>query len=81
MTITAPPAGIINVRGYRFRADDLRQWADSLGAGAMLTGLPDRLSGHRLAGRAADNARARAALAELGLMPLVTDAFRDRAVP
>jgi acyl-CoA synthetase (AMP-forming)/AMP-acid ligase II len=81
MTITAPPAGIINVGGYRFRADDLRQWAEALGAGAMLTGLPDRLSGHRLAGRAADNTRARSALAELGLMPLVTDAFRDRAGP
>ena len=33
-----------------------------LGQGALLTALPDRLSGHRLAGRAQDNARAREAL-------------------
>ena len=36
----------------------------------MLTALPDRLSGHRLAGRASDNARAREALTELGLEPV-----------
>jgi hypothetical protein len=39
------------------------------------------LSGHRLAGRAHDNARAREALAELGLNPLMVEAFRDRANP
>jgi hypothetical protein len=44
----------------------------------LLTALPDRLSGHRLAGRANDNARARAALTELGLNPLMSEAFRDR---
>jgi hypothetical protein len=43
-----------------------------------LTALPDRLSGHRLAGRAQDNARARDALTELGLNPLMVEAFRDR---
>lgn len=79
LTISAPPSGLINVGGYRFRADDLRQWGQDLGGGAMLTGLPDRLAGHRLAGRAVDNPRARAALTELGLNPLITDAFRDRA--
>ena len=42
--------------------------------------LPDRLSGHRLAGRAGDNARAREALKELGLNPLMVEAFRDRSV-
>ena len=52
-----------------------------LGQGALLTALPDRLSGHRLAGRAQDNARAREALAELGLNPLMVEAFRDRADP
>jgi hypothetical protein len=45
----------------------------------MLTALPDRLCGHRLAGRANNNARARGALAELGLNPLMVEAFRDRA--
>ena len=37
--------------------------------------------GLRLAGRASDNARAREALVELGLNPLMTEAFRDRGQP
>jgi hypothetical protein len=77
--ITAPPSGIMAVGGYRFLAGDLQEWARRLGQGALLTALPDRLSGHRLAGRAQDNARAREALSELGLNPLMVEAFRDRA--
>jgi hypothetical protein len=79
INITAPPSGIMAVGGYRFLAQDLQEWARRLGQGALLTALPDRLSGHRLAGRALDNARARDALAELGLNPLMVEAFRDRA--
>jgi hypothetical protein len=77
--ITAPPSGILAVGGYRFLSQDLQEWARRLGSGALLTALPDRLSGHRLAGRAQDNARARDALAELGLNPLMVEAFRDRS--
>lgn len=77
--ITSPPAGVMAVGGYRFLAQDLQEWARRLGQGALLTALPDRLSGHRLAGRAQDNARAREALTELGLNPLMSEAFRDRA--
>jgi len=66
------------VGGYRFLADDLHAWAKRLGEGAMLTALPDRVSGYRLAGRANDNGRARAALSELGLNPLMVEAFRER---
>jgi acyl-CoA synthetase (AMP-forming)/AMP-acid ligase II len=76
--ITAPPAGIAAVGGYRFRWHDLDQWAKRLATGAMLTALPDQINGYRLAGRTSDNARAREALAELGLNPLMTEAFRDR---
>jgi AMP-binding enzyme len=79
--ITSPPSGIMAVGGYRFLSGDLQEWAKRLGQGALLTALPDRLSGHRLAGRAQDNARARAALNELGLNPLMVEAFRDRASP
>ncbi|MDU1665505.1 MAG: hypothetical protein E6833_04675, partial [Bradyrhizobium sp.] len=79
ISITAPPAGVMAVGGYRFLAQDLHEWSRRLGQGALLTALPDRLSGHRLAGRAMDNARARDALAELGLNPLMVEAFRDRA--
>jgi len=76
--ITSPPSGIVAVGGYRFLARDLNEWAQRLAPGTMLTALPDRLSGHRLAGRASDNGRARAALTELGLNPLMGEAFRDR---
>jgi hypothetical protein len=76
--ITAPPSGIMAVGGYRFLSQDLQEWSRRLGQGALLTALPDRLSGHRLAGRAQDNARAREALVELGLNPLMVEAFRDR---
>jgi hypothetical protein len=79
--ITAPPSGVMAVGGYRFLSQDLQEWAKRLGQGALLTALPDRLSGHRLAGRALDNARAREALGELGLNPLMVEAFRDRANP
>ncbi len=78
INITAPPSGIMAVGGYRFLAQDLQEWAKRLGQGALLTALPDRMSGYRLAGRAQDNARARDALSELGLNPLMVQAFRDR---
>jgi hypothetical protein len=76
--ITAPPAGIAAVGGYRFRWHDLDQWAKRLASGAILTALPDQINGYLLAGRTSDNARAREALAELGLNPLMIEAFRDR---
>lgn len=79
--ITAPPSGTMAVGGYRFLSQDLQEWAKRLGQGALLTALPDRLSGYRLAGRAQDNARAREALAQLGLNPLMVEAFRERASP
>ena len=78
--ITSPPSGIVAVGGYRFLSQDLQEWAKRLGQGALLTALPDRLCGFRLAGRAQDNARGREALSELGLNPLMTEAFRDRTI-
>ena len=78
--ITSPPSGIVAVGGYRFLSQDLQEWAKRLGQGALLTALPDRLCGYRLAGRAHDNARGREALSELGLNPLMVEAFRDRAI-
>jgi acyl-CoA synthetase (AMP-forming)/AMP-acid ligase II len=79
VSITAPPIGIVGVGGYRFLSQDLDEWAKRLAAGAMLTALPDQLNGFRLAGRATDNRRAREALGELGLNPLMVEAFRDRS--
>jgi hypothetical protein len=78
--ITSPPSGIVAVGGYRFLSQDLQEWAKRLGQGALLTALPDRLCGFRLAGRAQDNARGREALTQLGLNPLMAEAFRDRTI-
>jgi len=79
LNITAPPVGIVAVGGYRFLAQDLDEWAKRLTAGAMLTALPDQLNGFRLAGRASDNRAAREAFGELGLNPLMGEAFRERS--
>jgi acyl-CoA synthetase (AMP-forming)/AMP-acid ligase II len=78
--ITSPPAGIVSVGGYRFLSHELQEWAKRLGQGALLTALPDRMCGYRLAGRAHDNARGREALSQLGLNPLMVEAFRDRTI-
>jgi acyl-CoA synthetase (AMP-forming)/AMP-acid ligase II len=78
--ITSPPSGIVAVGGYRFLSQDLQEWSKRLGQGALLTALPDRLCGFRLAGRAQDNARGREALNQLGLNPLMAEAFRDRSI-
>lgn len=80
LVITAPPAGVMQIGGYRFRAGDLNDWAQTLGDDVMLTALPDRLSSHRLAGRAVDSTAARNAAADMGLGPLVEDVFRERGV-
>lgn len=78
IALTGTPAGIANVGGYRFREDDLEQWARRLAPGTVMMALPDPINGFRLAGRSSENARARGALAELGLNPLMTEAFRQR---
>lgn len=77
--ITSPPGGIFAVGGYRFLSKDLEEWSKRLGGDAMLTALPDQLNGYRLAGRAPNAGLAREALGELGLNPLMIDAFRNRA--
>lgn len=78
LTITAPPAGLIGVGGYRFRASELETWSRLLPPDTTLTAVPDRLLGHRLAGDAAERQRTRAALSDLGLNPLIAEAFRGR---
>jgi hypothetical protein len=52
-----------------------------LGPGALLDRTAGVLSSRRLASRAHDNARAREALTELDLNPLMVEAFRDRGTP
>jgi hypothetical protein len=76
LTVTAPPAGLIGVGGYRFRSTELQTWSRMLPPDTTLTAVPDRFTGHRLAGHAGDRLRTRQALIDLGLNPLVAEAFR-----
>jgi hypothetical protein len=77
-TVTAPPPGLVTVGGYRFVLSELEHVASRAGNGVALTALPDAVAGHRLAGIAEEAEAVRAALAEIGVNPLLTDAFRDR---
>jgi hypothetical protein len=78
LAITAPPPSIVSVGGYRFKLDHLQDLASRAAAEAKLTTLPDALTGHRLAGNAADRAAIYAALAAQGVNPLVSGAFLER---
>lgn len=77
VVVSAPPPGLISVGGYRFLARALEEAVHGIEATATLAALPDTLAGHRLAGTAADHAAMRHGLADLGLNPLVTGAFRE----
>ena len=78
LAIDAAPDGVVSVGGYRFPRDHLQRWAERLGGDANLADAEDDLCGRRLEGRSLSNTVARAAFAELGLNPLLSDAFRDR---
>jgi non-ribosomal peptide synthetase component E (peptide arylation enzyme) len=78
LVVSGPPAGLINVGGYRFAWRELQDFLAGLGEEASLAALPDRLAGHRLAGIAGDRERVRNALLARGANPLLVAAFRDR---
>lgn len=78
LAVTGGPAGIVGVGGYRFVLREVTATIDKLEVGATLAALPDALTGHRLAGSAPDRAAVRQQLIELGLNPLIAQAFRQR---
>jgi non-ribosomal peptide synthetase component E (peptide arylation enzyme) len=78
LLVSGPPAGLINVGGYRFAWRELQDLLAELGAGGSLAALPDRLTGHRFAGVATDRESVRNALVARGVNPLLVAAFRDR---
>jgi hypothetical protein len=78
LTVTGPPAGMVNVGAYRFPLCTLLATIGRLDAAAALAALPDALSGQRLAGTAADLDAMQSALAAAGVNPLVTAAFGER---
>ena len=75
LVVTGPPTGIAGVGGYRFALRELQRLITDIDSGGRITALPDAISGHRLAGAASDNSALRNALLELGVNPLVADAF------
>jgi len=78
MFVTRPPPGIASVGGYPFVVRDLHETVSLVDGGAALAVLPDALAGQRLSGSAADPAKVREALGQLGVNPLLISAFRDR---
>jgi len=81
IVITAPPAGLMPIGGYRFFNTDFEFFAKRLGddhGEVQLAALPERINGHRLLGRAADNEAVRAALESQGVNALLSEAFRAR---
>ena len=78
LMVTRPPGGMVSIGGYRFLLRDLQDIVAATSAGATLAGLPDTLSGHRLAGAAPNREALIAELVSLGLNPLVANAFRER---
>lgn len=78
VTITGPQAGIVSVGGYQFSWDGMQKLVNLIDRDATIAALPADLTGYRLAGHAAQRDMVRKTLAELGVNPLVIDAFRAR---
>jgi hypothetical protein len=79
LIVTAPPAGLVAVGGYRFALHDLQHMVRGIDGNGVLAALPHALAGHRLAGHASDPVTMRDVLQTMGINPLLTAAFRDRA--
>lgn len=78
LVITGPPAGMINVGGYRFAQRDLSELTGQSEHNASLTALPDPYLSNRLAGRAMDRAAVQRKLIAEGANALIVGAFRNR---
>ena len=75
LSLTAPPAGLINVGGYRFAMHDLQLRVREIDSSGVIAAFPHAVSGYRLAGHAANSEVVRAELEECGLNPLINHAF------
>jgi hypothetical protein len=80
LTLTAPPAGMTGIGGYRFFQGAVDLAVASVDPTATIVALPDAILGQRLAGNAKDRNEIIAALQSRGLNPLIAAAFRPRAV-
>jgi hypothetical protein len=76
LEVTGPPPSVVSVGFYRFVLSELAGLVRRTDGRASVTALPDALAGHRLAGISGSDV-VRAGLAELGVNPLIVDAFDD----
>jgi hypothetical protein len=76
MIVTGPPLGVVTVGSHRFAWNELKESVATADDSISLAAVPDPVRGHRLVGSAADVERARQALSEVGLNPLVVGAVR-----
>jgi len=74
--VTGPPPNVVSVGSYRFVLRELEGLVRRTDGSAFVTALPDALAGHRLAGMSGGGG-VRAGLAELGVNPLIVEAFDD----
>lgn len=75
-TITAPPAGVITVGGYRLPAHEVEAQVARIDGDATMLALPHTVTGERLAGSARDPDGTADALRRAGVNPLIPAAFR-----
>ena len=76
LAVTGPPPTVVSVGSYRFVLSELAGLVRRTDGRAFVTALPDALAGHRLAGISGSGV-VRTGLAELGVNPLIVDAFDD----
>ncbi|MEJ2626896.1 MAG: class I adenylate-forming enzyme family protein, partial [Pseudolabrys sp.] len=79
LTVSAPPAGLVTVGGYRFYKSALEEAVAAIDLDATIVALPDAILGERLAGSTRDAAAIIAAMQAAGATPLIANAFRPRA--
>jgi len=78
LQVTAPPAGMTVVGGYRFRQPDVDAVVAQADPDATIVAVPDGDLGQRLAGAATDRRALRDDLQARGINPLISGAFRTR---
>ena len=81
LAVTGPPAGIAGVGGYRFALRQLQRMITDIDSGGRIAALPDCSRAIGLPVCAPDNAALRQALIQLGVNPLIADAFQPLGAP
>jgi hypothetical protein len=78
LTVTAPPAGITAIGGYRFRPREVDAAVAAADPAAVIVALPDAQLGQRLAGSARERTATASELQARGVNSLIAGAFRPR---